>query len=210
MSAWVEAKVVRLRFPISGQVVYVNFSLGDKVNKGQVLASLDNTILKKRQERELKDYDKIRSQFEEIKSKGNNVLLARAQADLEAAVLAVEILDWESKHASIVAPEDGVIIDDGGLAVGIYASPASFEVKLQVLGSEFIRAEVDQEVAYQFKKDDRAEFELERVKTKSNGRVLRILPAAKPGQFYVDAVVENPGELRAGSVGKLNLRPAEK
>ena len=85
MSAWVEAKVVRLRFPISGQVVYVNFSLGDKVNKGQVLASLDNTILKKRQERELKDYDKIRSQFEEIKSKGNNVLLARAQADLEAA-----------------------------------------------------------------------------------------------------------------------------
>ena len=208
--AWVEVRVVKLRFPLSGQVVSVNFSLGDKVKKGQVLASLDNTILKKRQEKELKDYNKIRSQFEEIKSKGSNILLERAQADLEASVLAVEIADWEARHASMIAPADGVVVDDGGLIVGVYAAPASFEVRLEISGSQFIRAEVGQEVAYGFGKDDEAEFELDKVGGKFKGRVLRVLPAGKLGKFYVDAVVEGAEGLLAGCEGKLALKPAGK
>lgn len=205
--ATLEARILKLRFPLSGLVTSVNCMLGDRVKKGQVLATLDNTILKKRQEKELKDYDKMRMQFEEVKRKGDTLLLERMQKDLDTAVLAVEISDWETRHSSIVCPEDGIILDDGGLAAGMYASPASFEIELQVAGSEFARAEVDQDTAYTIKRDDLAEFRLDNGKKTFVGRLLRVLPSPRSGYFFADAIFSDIQELMPGSVGTLTIKP---
>ena len=66
-------KVLKLRFPFSGQVSWVGVEDKQEVKKGEVIARLDTTILKLRHQKHLKDYEKIRASFEQIKKKKQNV-----------------------------------------------------------------------------------------------------------------------------------------
>ena len=75
----------------------------------------------------------MQATFEQLKKKleGNDdpdkkYLMDRAQADLNSSVLEVEISQLELDSADLKCPFNGLIVDDGGMAVGMAISPASF------------------------------------------------------------------------------------
>ena len=93
---------VDLKFQTSGQLAWVGVRVGDRVQKWQALASLDQRQLKKQLAQELIDYSKERNDFEEdrrvtyqdtLVTDTLKRVLAKNQWDLERAVLDVEISD---------------------------------------------------------------------------------------------------------------------
>lgn len=215
--ASVKAKILELRFPFAGKVSWVGVAVGDQVKKGQALAKLNTQILAKRHQKELADYEKIRAGFEAIKQKlsgssdpDKKYLLDQSQADLNRAVLAVELADYQLKRATLTAPAAGVIAANHPFHAGMNISPASFSMLLIVSGSFYVSAKLPQQLIGKVKKDQLAVFKATAVPGQTySGRVLRISPLPPDGRstdFAVIVVLENYDQLKPGMVGKVKLR----
>lgn len=216
LEAVVGAKILELRFPFAGRVEWVGVAVGDRVRRGQELARLDAAKLKMRQEKELKDYEKIRAMFEQLKRRlessdepDKRYLMDRAQADLEAAVLAVEMTQEEVGSVSLKSPAAGVVVDDGNLVAGLNITPASFSMRLIVDGSYFIRAKLAQKQLAQVEKNQSAEFRPEAYPDQVyRGRVSGVSPMPpdqRSKDFELLVVLEKDENLRPGMVGQLQL-----
>lgn len=215
-AAVIDFREIELRFAYGGVVSWVGMSVGDKVGRGQVLARLDEQVLKKKHQRELVGYEKIRADFERLKKKlessdepDKKYLMDRAQADLEAAVLAVEISQYQLEQAELRTPVDGMIADDGGLAAGINISPASFSVRVIVSGSLQVRANVAQEKLALIGKDQYIEFVPVGSGRVCKGRIKAVLPGARArgGDFVLIGVLEEVESVFAGMKGELRVYP---
>lgn len=213
----VEAKILELRFPFAGRVEWVGVAVGDRVKRGQALARLDASQLKKRHQKELKDYEKIRATFEQLKKRleastepDKKYLMDRAQADLEVAVLAVEIAEYQVGETGLRSPADGIVVDDGNLAARINITPASFAVKIIVDGSYWVRAKLPQPQIAQIEKDQLAEFTAVAFPDRRyKGRLLRISslpPDRRSKDFAAIIVLEHYDGLRFGMVGDVQIK----
>lgn len=128
----VVADVIEARFAYSGKVARVNKRPGDRVKKGEILASLDRTLLQKELDRQLADYEKTRAEFEIFGKQHSNPtddLTKYAQkieqAQLDVSVKEVEIAKLRLDQADLVSPVNGMVTDDGGNRPGLNVSPAS-------------------------------------------------------------------------------------
>jgi RND family efflux transporter MFP subunit len=109
---------VTLRFQTAGRLAWIGASQGDSVKKYQVIANLDQTSVKKNLEKELNDYKKVRNDFDEAtlttyKDKVITDTIKRIyeknQADLNNAVLDVELSDLARQYSSLWTPIDGIV-----------------------------------------------------------------------------------------------------
>ncbi len=60
----VNARIIELRFALSGKLTFLAKKRGDSVKKGDLIGSLDKKLLQTELDRELKNYEKVRADFE--------------------------------------------------------------------------------------------------------------------------------------------------
>jgi len=135
---------ITLRFQSSGLLSWVGVNEGDKVNKYQAIAGLDQQELQKTLEKYLYTYDKTRWDFEqtkdEYKSPAQNYwglsenqrrdidrAFQKSQFDLSSAVLDVELKSIALKYATLVSPIDGIVTKVGTPISGVNITPTQAE-----------------------------------------------------------------------------------
>lgn len=206
----VKAKVVSARFSISGQVVKVNKSVGDSVKEGELLASLDRTILQTQLDKELADFRKVRGDFEVFNQKNpnpttelDNYLKTQKQASLDASVKMVEIAKAKLDQCSLFSPVNGVIIDDSDIAAKIYVTPSSGEIKIIDTNSFYFEIELKQEDVTFFEKERKVKITIDETDLKFEGKTNPIISDGK--NFFVRISIKEKKGLLIGLHGKASF-----
>lgn len=130
---------VTLRFQTSGKLAWVGVKEGDKVQKYQGIAGLDQRELKKKLEKYLNTYSSERRDFDQTTQDDykdtalTNMIkrvLEKAQFDLNNSVLDVEIQDLTVQLANLWTPIEGIVtkVNSPYAGVNITPSQAEFEV----------------------------------------------------------------------------------
>ena len=108
-----------LRFLTSGKLTWIGSKEGDYVSRGQEIASLDTQDLEKRLKKDLNLYFKTRLDFEDTKDSQKDKVITdalkriaeRSQADLDNAVIDVEIRDLAIQFSKLSSPINGRIVE---------------------------------------------------------------------------------------------------
>ena len=105
----------QLSFMVGGIINYLNVNEGDFVKKGQILAKINQTTVQVATERLILNYDKAKRDYSRVEAlyKDHVVTLENlqnAKTGLENARLQLEIAQFSKKHASIKAPNSGVVL----------------------------------------------------------------------------------------------------
>jgi multidrug efflux pump subunit AcrA (membrane-fusion protein) len=106
-------RTVEVRFAFSGKLVALRKDIGNNVNKGEVLASLDRKLLQLELDQKLADHMVIRNK---------KVLV---QADLDASVRDVEQAKYKLDQVDLISPIAGIILDDGGCKINMNITPSA-------------------------------------------------------------------------------------
>lgn len=210
----VKAKIVEVRFALSGLVSYVAKKTGDIVSKGNVLASLDKKVLQQELDSELLDYEKVRADFDAYGLKTGEptddlgkFLKKQKQASLDLSVKSVEVAKARLDQVNLFSPVTGVVIDDSNIVAGVYVSPASSPFKILDTTSFYFEFEIDQDDLVKFKEPVDMEIALLPFEEKYLGKTLPILPysAKKAGKFNVVVTLEKMEGLMMGMLGEAKL-----
>lgn len=146
---------------VMGLVNSVSVTEGQRVSKGQLLASLDNEMVNKRLKEANDSYEFIKTIFEKQKrvwekNVGSEVEYLKAKNDMGNMENRIAILKEELSNMRIVAPFGGVI-DKVYIKEGEMASP-NFPAFHIVSESDLkVRADVSESVSYRLKKGENAE-----------------------------------------------------
>ena len=211
----VKAKIVEVRFSMSGMVSYVSKKTGDIVSKGNILASLDKKLLQQELDSELLDYEKVRADFEAYGIKTgeptddmSRFLKKQKQASLDLSVKSVEVAKARLDQVNLFSPVSGVIVDDSNIVAGVYVSPASSPFIILDTSSFYFDFEIDQTDLLKFKEPVDMEISLPGVEEKYLGKTKAILPYSgkKAGKFSVVMSLEKTDGLMVGMVGNASLR----
>ena len=140
MARWegtVEADIIEARFAFAGRVSTVNKKQGVTVKSWEWMAVLDKKMLQMELDRQLADYERVRADFEQFRTKfpadsDDLTKYARAekQAALSASVKDVEIAKSHMDQAVLVSPVAGVILSMQGVTAGLYVTPASAPITI--------------------------------------------------------------------------------
>ena len=163
----VKARIVDVRFALSGKIASVAKYAGDTVTKGTLIACLDRKILQTELDKQLADYEKVRADFEIFAQKNpdpqepiDKYLKTEKQAQLNASVKDVEIAKAHLDQADLFSPVTGVILDDSGIVPGLYITPASGSVKVIDTSSFYFEMEIPQEDIPAFAKPKEAAIKI--------------------------------------------------
>ncbi len=147
----------KLQFQTGGQLAWVGVKLGDRIKKGQAIASLDKRQLKKQLEKELNDYMTNRWNFEDTQDKYKPTrdkllmttdlqrIVDRTQFSLNNAVLDVELTDLTLKYATIYSPVEGLVVELPQPASGVNILAGTPIATIVNPDSLYFRTEVDEE-----------------------------------------------------------------
>ncbi|MBI1862861.1 efflux RND transporter periplasmic adaptor subunit [Candidatus Microgenomates bacterium] len=128
-----------LQFQSAGRLSYVGAQEGDVVHEGQLIAALDQRLLRKSLEKDLNTYASERLDFDNQKQKYNenglpgdkylrqNLIDAfkKAQYDLNNSVLDVELQNISLQYANLTSPINGVLVHAGAKIPGVNITAAS-------------------------------------------------------------------------------------
>jgi len=145
-------KQVDIKFQTSGRLAWVGVKEGERVNKWQALASLDQRELKKRLEKELNDYMNERWDFEQtdddyegqVLSDEIKRILDKAQFDLNNKVIDVELADLTLKYATIVSPISGIVTRIKAPIAGVNITPATATITVADPNAVVFKMKVDE------------------------------------------------------------------
>lgn len=168
-----------VQFQTSGQLAWVGVKEGDKVKKGQALASLNKDQLKKQFQKQMNDYLTNRWNFEDTQDKYKTTkddylvtdeiqrILDRQQFSLNNAVLDVEIADLTMKYATIYSPIDGIVVAIDQKNPGVNITPASATFTVIDPQSVYFKSKVDETDINHLHLDETAEISLDSFADKS-------------------------------------------
>ncbi|PIR58744.1 MAG: hypothetical protein COU69_04005 [Candidatus Pacebacteria bacterium CG10_big_fil_rev_8_21_14_0_10_56_10] len=190
-----------LRFLAGGKLTFLGVRQGDRVKKGQVIATIDQRTLKKELEKDINDFLKERWDLEQLlDDNGDPILIGdiatrrtidKQQFDLESSVLDVEIRDIAVRNSVMTAPFDGILVSSPADTAGItLLSSQTFELVNPT--TLFFRAEVD-------------EADIGQVK---EGQPAKITLDAFPDDLietYVDDIAFTSGQSSSGTVFHVDL-----
>jgi len=113
-------KSATLSFGAAGQVTAVEASAGERVIKGQPLASMDSPTLKAQAAQAEASLATAQSQLssDQGSSGASSAQLAADQASVDAAQSQVDSANAALRGATLTAPFDGIVTGTGGLAIG--------------------------------------------------------------------------------------------
>ena len=166
-------KIASVKFQTSGQLAWVGVKLGDRVKKGQALASLDKAELTKRFQKEANDYLTNRSSFEDTQdeykpTKDKHLLtddirriLDRQQYSLNNAVLDYELADLAVKYATIYSPIQGIVVAIDEPNPGVNITPATATITVIDPSSIYFDTEIDEEDVVSLKLNQPAQIKLD-------------------------------------------------
>jgi RND family efflux transporter MFP subunit len=131
-----------MQFQTGGMLVWVGVKEGDRIAKGQAVASLDQRLLKKQFEKTLNTYNKSRNTFDQTSEDNKNYVLEKpevgdalkrliqnAQFDLNNSVLDVELQNLSAQYSNLTSPIAGIVTRVDAPNAGVNVTPAStFEV----------------------------------------------------------------------------------
>lgn len=149
-------KDATLRFQTSGLLSFVGIKKGDRVRKGQTVASLDKRDLQKRFEKEMNDYlnerwdfEQTQEDYEDEKEKSlvtDSIkrILEKSQFDLNNSVLDVEIADLAVRFSSLSSPFEGVVVDLDQPYAGVNVGPTTAFYRIVDPQSIYFEAKVDE------------------------------------------------------------------
>src|SRR3989304_534482 len=131
-------KRAELRFQTTGQIASIKVKEGDSVQKGQLIALLDQRQLQKTLKKDLNDFLNARwdldQQRDDYKDKALTVamqrILDKTQFDLDNAITDVEIQQISIEYSQLFSPLDGIVTSTNNLQPGmnITAATAGFEI----------------------------------------------------------------------------------
>jgi len=163
----VRGRVLEVRFALTGKVARVAKRVGEKVKKGELLASLEKKIFQIELDRQLADYEKRRADFEIFNlQKGGAVddltkyLKMEKQAQLNASVKEVELAKARLDQTDLFSPVEGIILDDGEFVSGMNITPASYAFKILERASLWFEIEIEQEDISFFAQPRQGEVEI--------------------------------------------------
>ncbi len=206
----IKARIVEVRFALSGKIVSSPKHTGDIVKKWDLLASLDRKILQTELDAELSDYEKVRADFEIFGQKNPNpteaidkYLKTEKDADLKGSVKAVELVKARLDQADLFSPVDGIIVDDGSLAPGLYVTPASSTIKIIDSSSYYFEIEIEQKDISDFLEPKKCKLEIVGIKKEISGESKNIFSDGK--KFLVKIPVTYTPGILLGLKGKANF-----
>ena len=124
-----------LQFQDPGKLVWVGVKMGDRVHRGQAIASLDTKQLQKNLQTQFNNYRTQLSQFndtqDQYQSTKNNYLvtpviqriLDRTQYSLDNSVINYEIADMAIAEATLSSPIDGIVTGTAQALPGTNITP---------------------------------------------------------------------------------------
>lgn len=177
------ADTITVRFAFSGKVAGVWKKTGDRVKRGELLASLETKILQTELDRELADYERARAEFELFSLKTRDPQTdvekyekARMQGFLDAAVKAVELAKFRMDEVRLSSPVDGMVVSDGGLRPGISITPGSYGFEILDLATLHLALEVGWDEIGKYPEGTQVNVNIEGKAEPLTGQVLPLLP----------------------------------
>jgi len=156
-------QIANVRFKNSGKLVWVGVKVGDRVKKGQALASLDRAELRKNLATQFNNYRTSLSSFNDTqetykKTKENFLvtetiqrILDRTQYSLDNSVINYELTDMAIKESTIVSPIDGVVVSMDQPFAGTNITPASATITIINPNNLYFTSDIDQEAVTKIK-----------------------------------------------------------
>ena len=207
----IKARVVEIRFALSGKIAGVSKHAGEAVKKWNLVASLDRKILQMELDKQLSDYEKVRADWEIFGQKNPNpteaidkYLKTEKQALLNVSVKEVELAKAKLDQADLFSPVDGIIIDDNGIVPGLYVTPASSSIKIVDTSSYYFEFEVEQKEVSDFIKSKKCKVEIVGVKEKTEAYTLPVFSDRK--KFLVKVELLKTDGLLLGMKGECKIQ----
>jgi multidrug efflux system membrane fusion protein len=203
-----------LSFKVGGVVTRVAVDVGNRVKRGQVLAVVDQTEARAAHAQAAEALDKAERDLERVQR-----LLAQGavgQVDAQNAATALEVAratadaaDFNLRHTSISAPDDGVI-ERRAIEVGEIVAPGQPVLHIGCSSRGLIvRAELADRQLLQIKRGDAAHVTLDAQPTRAwSAHVSQIASSASPGTgtFAVELRLDEPAPgLPSGLTAKLEI-----
>ncbi len=150
------SRFARLSFQAGGQLTWVGVKLGDRVKKGQAIASIDKATLQKQLKKQLNLYATNRSNFEDIQDEYRVTkekflltdeirrILDRTQWSLENAVIDVELSTLAMRFSTLTSPIDGIVVELNQPQAGVYSGIGNIATIVDP-ESLYFRSELDEE-----------------------------------------------------------------
>jgi len=152
-------KSAELGFRVSGELNVINTKEGDFVNKGQVLAVLDQTDFKIKLNATQADYDRSKSEFDRAKSLIKQGAISTAdfeklKAQQSNAKAQLESAQQNFKYTELKAPFAGVIAKQylsnfekitSSITFAVIQDLSAFEVRINLPESVMIKVKRDEE-----------------------------------------------------------------
>ncbi|HRX31026.1 MAG: efflux RND transporter periplasmic adaptor subunit [Bacteroidales bacterium] len=215
-SGTVEAsKVIPLTFRTSGTIEKISVDVGDRVVKGQLLASIDKTDMQNIYNVTRAKYEQAKDAYDRLKSVHDQGSLpeikwVEMETNLEQAKSSLEIAKNNLDKCDLRSPVDGVIgrknIEPGQSAIGASISP----IELVEIETVYVKVSVPENEISKIKKGQSAVFIVSALDDKQfQGVVTNVSPVADviSRTYTVKIKVENPKyELKPGMVCDVTLK----
>lgn len=215
-SGTVEAsKVIPLTFRTSGTIEKISVDVGDRVVKGQLLASIDKTDMQNIYNVTRAKYEQAKDAYDRLKSVHDQGSLpeikwVEMETNLEQAKSSLEIAKNNLDKCDLRSPVDGVIgrknIEPGQSAIGVSISP----IELVEIETVYVKVSVPENEISKIKKGQSAVFIVSALDDKQfQGVVTNVSPVADviSRTYTVKVKVENPKyELKPGMVCDVTLK----
>ena len=156
-------QIANLRFQNSGKLVWVGVKIGDRVKRGQAIASLDRIELRKNLATQFNNYRTELSKFNDTqdtykKTRENYLvtdtiqrILDRTQYSLDNSVINYELTDMSIKEATLISPIGGIITALDQPFAGANITPATATFTIINPDSLYFKSEIDQEAVTKIK-----------------------------------------------------------
>jgi membrane fusion protein, multidrug efflux system len=205
------AEEATLSFPFGG-IASVRVARGERVRRGQILATLDASAANAQLAGARSALDKATRDAARAEQLADTVVAPVQRQDLATAVdvarAQVDAASFQSRRSVLVAPTDGVVVDvavDGGETVGAgqpvvsFAGLGGFEVELVLPAAEALTADPGTP----------AVAHLNALRRDVTGVVTERAGGAGPlGGFTVVVALDDAEGLAAGLVAGVDLQPA--
>ena len=172
-------------------------STGEKVTKGEQLASLDTKPLQTDLDRQLADYNRIRAEFDLAKNIKN-------QSNLDVSVKDVEIAKQKLDQTNLFSPIDGVIVQSENLIAGLNVPPANSAIKILDLNSLTFVFQISQDQLEKFLTPVKIKIKFNKPKMELEAETSPI-SYGENGKFEVVAKIEKTENLLPGLLGEATL-----
>ncbi len=202
----------KLAFEVPGKIQEIYVDVGDNVNKGDLLAKLDDreAIAQLNQAKASYDLSKqVLERFTDLRQQGHISIqdLDKANSDFVIAKSQYEFFKIKFEQTSIIAPFNGIIQSrflDTGTVINAGASI------LEIINSDYVEAHISIPTIYLNEMKIGKEYSFNLQDKKTNAVFERLAPMSPGGSDSRLAIFRFEGFYNPGSIANLSLKVSKK